>query len=50
MFSIVFDPRDPVLDEKAFATVNVWEWKEFNGDVAEEMPPRVPQPRGMQSH
>lgn len=42
----MFDPKDPVLDEKAFAPVDIREWKEFYGDVVEELPPRIPQPRG----
>lgn len=45
-FSIVFDPKDASLDEKTFAAVGVDEWKEFYGDVAEELPPRMPEPRG----
>ena len=48
-FSIVFDPRDVVLDENTFATVCTDEWRDFYGDVAEELPPRIPEPRGGQS-
>ena len=45
-FGIVFDPKDIILDERAFAAVGVNEWKEFYGDVAEELPPRMPEPLG----
>jgi hypothetical protein len=45
-FSMVFDPKDIKLDESAFANVSVNEWKEFYGDVAEELPPRMPEPKG----
>jgi hypothetical protein len=42
----VFDPKTTTLDEKAFAAVGINEWKEFYGDVAEELPARMPEPRG----
>jgi len=45
-FSIVFDPKDIQLDEQAFAAVDIKEWREFYGDVEEELPRRMPEPRG----
>lgn len=45
-FSIVFDPKDPVLDESAFASIDIREWKEFYGEVAEELPLHMPTPKG----
>jgi hypothetical protein len=45
-FSIVFDPRDTSLDESTFQAVSVSEWRDFYGDVAEELPPKMPEPRG----
>jgi hypothetical protein len=43
--SIVFDPADPIYDPVAFME---YDWSEFYGDVAEELPPRMPQPLGNQ--
>ena len=45
-FSIVFDPREVALDESAFSHVSVSEWRDFYGDVAEELPSRMPKPKG----
>ncbi len=45
-FSIVFDSRGVFLDQSTFAAVNINEWKDFYGDVAEELPPKMPEPRG----
>lgn len=45
-FSIVFDPKAPNLDESAFAPVDIKHWREFYGDVAEELPARMPEPLG----
>ena len=42
----MFDPKDVRLDESAFANVNVKAWQDFYGDVAEELPPRMPEPLG----
>lgn len=44
--AIVFDPNGVELDESAFAQVPVAAWKEFYGDVVEELPPNMPEPRG----
>ena len=45
-FGIVFDPKDVDMDEQAFAAVDVKEWNEFYGDVAEELPVHMPEPKG----
>ncbi|MHA7927589.1 MAG: Ty1/Copia family ribonuclease HI, partial [Marinobacter sp.] len=44
--SVVFDPRTIDLDEQAFAHTKVSDWSEFYGDVAEELPPDMPEPLG----
>jgi hypothetical protein len=41
---VVFDPKTPVVDESAFN--NGADWKEFYGEVQEELPPKMPKPRG----
>ena len=41
---IVFDPKAPVIDERAFRS-DV-DWSDFYGDVCEEMPPNMPGPKG----
>ena len=41
---IVFDSKSPTIDEKAFNTKA--DWKDFYGDVKEELPPKMPKPRG----
>ena len=43
---IVFDPKDVRIDETCFAQVPVDEWREFYGDVAEELPATMPEPLG----
>lgn len=45
-FSIVFDPKDVTLDENAFAASERRNWIEFYGDVEEELPRNMPEPRG----
>jgi hypothetical protein len=35
---VAFDPKTPVVDESAFN--NGADWKEFYGEVQEEIPPR----------
>jgi hypothetical protein len=45
-FGIVFDPKDIALDERTFAAVDQREWVEFYGDVCEELPQNMPEPRG----
>ena len=39
---LVFNPKDVVLDESCFPQVPLDEWKEFYGDVAEEIPSDMP--------
>jgi hypothetical protein len=41
---IVFDPKTPQIDEHVFK-LNA-DWWDFYGDVAEELPPNMPKPRG----
>jgi hypothetical protein len=45
-FSIVFDPKDVKLDEGAFAAADLKAWEEFYGNVCEELPRNMPEPRG----
>jgi hypothetical protein len=41
---VVFDPKTPMIDESACN--NGADWKEFYGEVQEELPPKMPKPRG----
>ena len=41
---IGYDPKQPLIDESVFAS-NA-DWKEFYGDVEEELPVKMPKPRG----
>jgi len=41
---IVFDPKMPIVDDSAFN--GDADWKDFYGDVQEELPPNMPEPRG----
>jgi hypothetical protein len=41
---VAFDPMTPMVDESAFN--NGVDWKEFYGEVQEELPPKMPKPRG----
>ena len=41
---IVFDPKTPQIDERAF-NVDA-DWTDFYGDVSEELPPKMPEPKG----
>ena len=41
---IIFDPREPLVDMRAFNT-NA-DWTDFYGGVFEEVPPRMPEPKG----
>jgi hypothetical protein len=41
---VVFDPKTPMFDESAFNSGS--DWKEFYGEVQEELPPKMPKPRG----
>jgi hypothetical protein len=44
--AIVFDPAGVELDENAFANVNPEQWRDFYGDITEELPPHMPEPLG----
>jgi hypothetical protein len=44
--AIVFDPATVELDETAFHKVPTDAWRDFYGDVAEELPPNMPEPKG----
>jgi hypothetical protein len=39
---VAFDPKTPMVDESAFN--NGANWKEFYGEVQEELPPKMPKP------
>jgi hypothetical protein len=41
---IVFDPKTPCFDERVF-NPNA-DWQDFYGDVCEELPPNMPEPKG----
>jgi len=41
---VVFDPSEPYVDEHRFNTCA--DWKDFYGDVCEEVPPDAPEPLG----
>jgi hypothetical protein len=41
---IVFDPITPVIDVRSLS--NAADWTDFYGDVAEELPPQMPEPKG----
>jgi hypothetical protein len=43
---VVFDPAHVPLDESAFSPVPTSAWKDFYGDMVEELPPGMPEPRG----
>jgi hypothetical protein len=44
MGRLAFDPKAPDINEQHFH--NNADWKEFYGDVEEELPPNMPEPRG----
>ncbi len=41
---LVFDPNTPCIDERVF-NPNA-DWRDFYGDVCEELPPNMPEPKG----
>ena len=41
---IVFDPKTPIIDERVFRSDA--DWSDFYGDVSEELPPNMPEPKG----
>jgi hypothetical protein len=45
-WSLVFDPKAPRINRDAFSNIPITAWKDFYGDVAEELPPRMPPPLG----
>ena len=45
-FNLVFDPKGILLDQTTFASVKPSDWRDFYGDVAEELPPNMPEPLG----
>ena len=44
MGRLAYDSKAPHVDELAFVQGN--NWKNFYGDVEEELPPRIPEPQG----
>ena len=44
MGHIAYDPKDPVVDESAF--INNANWRDFYGEVEEELAPNMPEPQG----
>ena len=42
---IVFDPKMPDIDGSSFASGTI-DWKDFYGDVEEELPTSMPEPLG----
>ena len=44
MGKLAYDSKNPEVDESAF-NYNA-DWKDFYGDVEEELPPKIPEPRG----
>ena len=44
MGKLAYDSRTPDIDESIF--YRNADWKEFYGDVTEELPPNMPEPRG----
>jgi hypothetical protein len=41
---VAFDPKTPVVDKSDFN--NGADWKAFYREVQEELPPKMPKPRG----
>ena len=41
---IVFDPLTPNIDERVFNPDA--DWRDFYGDISEELPPNMPEPKG----
>ena len=44
--NIILDPWPIPLDENAFANVELSAWRDFYGDMAKELPPKMPAPLG----
>jgi hypothetical protein len=45
---VAFDPKTPVVDKSAF--YNGADWKEFYGEVQEELPPKMPETKLQDVH
>ena len=43
---MVFDPSDPAIDENLFDKKD-WASSEFGSELSEQLPPNMPEPRGM---
>ena len=43
---MVYDPSDPVIDEDLFERLD-WASSEFGHNLKEDMPPNMPEPRGI---
>ena len=46
MSKFCHDPKGISLDQTTFASVKPSDWRDFYGDVAEELPPNMPEPLG----
>ena len=46
---VFFDPFQTEVDERDFAS-EMTDWKEFYGNIKEELPPGMPEPMGKNSH
>ena len=44
--TVLFDLKQIPTDESAFPSVTLENWREFYGDLAEELPPHMPEPLG----
>ena len=49
MSRVLFDPFQPKVDESAFAS-GVTDWKEYYGDIKEDLPPSMPATLGNIAH
>ena len=43
MYRVLFDTFQPKVDESAFASGATY-WKDFYGDIKEDIPPGIPYP------
>jgi hypothetical protein len=44
--ALVFDAKDVDVDERGFAQTPIVAWKDFYGEVAEELPADMPEQKG----
>ena len=49
MYRVVFDPFQPKVYESTFA-LGTTSWKEFHGDIEEELPTEIPDSMGKIAH